>query len=85
MHEICTNQLKIEILYIVTVSRIKDETGVNIRIPQDGQNDNMIKIEGETSGVAQAKQELLEMVNKLVSMWIYLHIIRYCIISPNMY
>ena len=53
-------------IYIVLVSRIKDETGVNIYIPQDGHNNGMIKIEGETSGVEHARKELLEMAEKLV-------------------
>ena len=47
------------------IGRIKEETGVNIRIPQDGQHDTMIKIEGEITGVETAKAELLAMVEKL--------------------
>ena len=44
------------------VSRIKAETGVAIRIPADS---NIIRIEGTPEGVARAKSELIEMVQKM--------------------
>ncbi len=48
------------------VGRIKDETGVSIRIPPDNENSNIIRIEGSPEGVATAKQELQQMVYKMV-------------------
>jgi len=48
------------------VSRLKSETGVSIRIPPDNTNSNIIRIEGSPEGVARAKQELIEMVEKMV-------------------
>lgn len=47
------------------VIRIKDETGVSIRIPPDNGNDSIIRIEGTPEGVARAKQQLIEMVEKM--------------------
>lgn len=49
------------------MNRLKDETGVMIKIPTDEQASNVIRIEGRPESVAQAKHELLEMVNKIVS------------------
>jgi hypothetical protein len=51
----------------VNVSRIKNETGVSIRIPPDADKNNLIRIEGDPQGVAKAKKELLDMVQKMVS------------------
>lgn len=47
------------------VTRIKNETGVQVRIPSDTEPSNIIRIEGSPEGVAAAKQELLEMVHKM--------------------
>lgn len=47
------------------VMRIKKETGVAIRIPPDSTNESIIRIEGSPEGVAKAKQELMEMVQKM--------------------
>lgn len=47
------------------VTRIKNETGVSIRVPPDNENSNIIRIEGSPEGVAHAKQELMEMVEKM--------------------
>ena len=49
------------------VGRIKDETGVSIRIPPDNENSNIIRIEGSPEGVGKAKDELMQMVHKMVS------------------
>ena len=49
------------------VGRIKDETGVSIRIPPDNENSNIILIEGSPEGVSKAKEELMQMVHKMVS------------------
>lgn len=48
------------------MTRIKNETGVSIKIPSDQDTSNIIRIEGSPEGVAKAKQELLEMVHKMV-------------------
>lgn len=53
------------------VSRIKNETGVSVRIPSDGENSNVIRIEGDPAGVKKAKQELLEMSQRMVR-WSFL-------------
>ena len=50
-----------------SVSRIKQETGVAIKIPSDGDNSNIIRIEGEPQGVKVAKEQLLEMAKRMVS------------------
>jgi predicted PilT family ATPase len=47
------------------VARIKNETGVSIRVPADSEQSSIIRIEGSPEGVARAKQELMEMVNKM--------------------
>ncbi|CAL1537044.1 unnamed protein product [Lymnaea stagnalis] len=47
------------------ISKIKQETGVAIRIPPDGENSNIIRIEGEPQGVKIAKEQLLEMANRM--------------------
>lgn len=47
------------------VVRIKNETGVSIRVPADTDQSSIIRIEGSPEGVARAKQELMEMVNKM--------------------
>jgi predicted PilT family ATPase len=48
------------------VTRIKNETGVQVRIPSDTEpNSRIIRIEGSPEGVAAAKLELLEMVHKM--------------------
>jgi polyribonucleotide nucleotidyltransferase len=47
------------------VNRIKNETGVSIRIPPDNVNNSIIRIEGTPEGVACAKQQLIEMVEKM--------------------
>ena len=48
------------------VGRIKEETGVSIRIPPDNENSNIIRIEGSPAGVATARKELEDMVFKMV-------------------
>ncbi|XP_059138756.1 vigilin-like [Physella acuta] len=47
------------------ISKIKQETGVAIRIPSDGENSNIIRIEGDPQGVKTAKEQLLEMANRM--------------------
>lgn len=37
-----------------------------IRIPPDSEKSNIIRIEGSPEGVAKAKSELIEMVQKMV-------------------
>lgn len=48
------------------ITKIKNETGVAIRIPSDSENSNTIRIEGEPKGVQKAKKELLEMASRMV-------------------
>lgn len=47
------------------VTRIKNETGVSIRIPSDTDTSHVIRIEGSPEGVAEAKKELVDMVHKM--------------------
>lgn len=47
------------------ISKIKQETGVAIKIPSDGDNSNIIRIEGEPQGVKIAKEQLLEMAKRM--------------------
>jgi len=49
-----------------TVAKIKKESGVSIRFPSDDSNDGVVRIEGTPEGVACAKQQLIEMVEKMV-------------------
>ncbi|XP_064459574.1 vigilin-like [Ornithodoros turicata] len=49
------------------VNRLKQELNVTIHIPADGERCPTIRIEGPPQGVAQAKEELLDMVHKLES------------------
>jgi len=47
------------------VTRIKNETGVAIRIPSDTDKSHIIRIEGDPAGVANAKKQLQDMVHKM--------------------
>ena len=49
------------------VNRIKTETGTSILIPSNNEHSNILRIEGSPKGVALAKEEILQMVKKLVS------------------
>ena len=48
------------------LTRIKEETGVSIRVPPDNERSNVIRIEGSPEGVVTAKKELMEMSSKMV-------------------
>uniref|UniRef100_A0A915KBY2 K Homology domain-containing protein n=1 Tax=Romanomermis culicivorax TaxID=13658 RepID=A0A915KBY2_ROMCU len=47
------------------ISKIRQETGVNISIPADDSNSDEIRIDGKKTGVAQAKAEIMELVKKM--------------------
>ena len=49
------------------MNRIKTETGTSILIPSNNEHSNVLRIEGSPKGVALAKEEILQMVKKLVS------------------
>jgi hypothetical protein len=53
-------------LVLFSATRIKNLTGVSIRIPPDNSKDDIIRIEGSPEGVARAKQELIDLVEKMV-------------------
>jgi len=53
-------------MMLCTVAKIKKESGVSIRIPSDDSSDGVVRIEGTPEGVAHAKQQLIEMVEKMV-------------------
>jgi len=55
-------------MLLCTVAKIKKESGVSIRIPADDSSDGVVRIEGTPEGVACAKQQLIEMVDKMVGM-----------------
>ena len=75
----CQNWFRIysdinRVLYLVykcflflPVNRIKTETGTSILIPSNNEHSNVLRIEGSPKGVALAKEEILQMVKKLVS------------------
>jgi hypothetical protein len=63
----CQFELILCVLVFCAVTRIKNATGVSVRIPSDGENSNVIRIEGEPAGVKKAKQELMEMATRMVS------------------
>ena len=49
------------------MNRIKNETGTSILIPSNNEHSNILRIEGSPKGVASAKEEIMQMVKKLVS------------------
>ena len=55
------------VVFFSPVTRIKKETGVSIRIPSDEEKSSQIRIEGSPEGIQQAKKELLEIAQRLVS------------------
>ena len=50
-----------------SVSKIKEETGVQITIPNESTNSDEIKIEGNKDGVKKAIAEISEVVKRIVS------------------
>lgn len=50
------------------ISRIKTDTGTSINIPSDTDKSDIIRIEGSPEGVAAAKQTILHMASKMVSL-----------------
>ena len=56
-----------ECFLFLPVNRIKTETGTSILIPSNNEHSNILRIEGSPKGVALAKEEILQMVKKLVS------------------
>ena len=56
-----------ELFLFLPVNRIKTETGTSILIPSNNEHSNVLRIEGSPKGVALAKEEILQMVKKLVS------------------
>ena len=63
------NVYNMDLFPCVLVTRIKNDTGVQVRIPSDTEPSNIIRIEGSPEGVAAAKQELMDMVHKMVCTW----------------
>ena len=53
-------------LFLIAVSRIKNETGTSIIIPPDENKSDVIRIEGDPKGVQAAKTMLLDMAAKMV-------------------
>ena len=53
-------------ILIFSVTRIKNETGVAIKIPSDEMKSPIIRIEGDPKGVQKAKEELLLMAQRMV-------------------
>ncbi|CAH2246748.1 vigilin [Pelobates cultripes] len=47
------------------INRIKEQYKVSVRIPQDSEKSNHIRIEGDPQGVQQAKKELLELALRM--------------------
>ena len=61
------------------MNRIKTETGTSILIPSNNEHSNILRIEGSPKGVALAKEEILQMVKKLVSeMGVWLRAVSTC-------
>lgn len=48
------------------VNRIKEQYKVSVRIPQDSERSNLVRIEGDPKGVQMARKELIEMVQRMV-------------------
>ena len=51
---------------MLSVARIKSLTGVSIQIPPDNSGSDIVRIEGTPEGVAQAKLEIINLVDKMV-------------------
>lgn len=49
-----------------SVNRIKEQYRVSVRIPQDSERSNLVRIEGDPKGVQLARRELIEMVQRMV-------------------
>lgn len=49
-----------------SVSKIKDETGVQISIPNEQTNSDEIVVEGKKEGVKKAVEEIRAIVSKIV-------------------
>jgi hypothetical protein len=54
-----------DILSVLLVNRIKEETKTAIIIPNDSEKKSLIRIEGSPEGVKKAKAEILEIAKKL--------------------
>ena len=63
----CSQKLMFFLLLQNQVNRIKNETGTSILIPSNNEHSNILRIEGSPKGVASAKEEIMQMVKKLVS------------------
>lgn len=51
---------------LASVNRIKEQYKVSVRIPQDSERSNLVRIEGDPKGVQLARRELIEMVQRMV-------------------
>ncbi|XP_011604975.1 vigilin [Takifugu rubripes] len=47
------------------INRIKEQYKVSVRIPQDSERSNLVRIEGDPKGVQLARRELSEMVQRM--------------------
>uniref|UniRef100_A0A1A7Z565 Vigilin n=1 Tax=Iconisemion striatum TaxID=60296 RepID=A0A1A7Z565_9TELE len=47
------------------INRIKEQYKVLVRIPQDSERSNLVRIEGDPKGVQMARRELIEMVQRM--------------------
>jgi len=54
----------------LSVSKIRQETGVSVSIPSDDSHSDEVRIEGRREGVMQAKAEIMDMVRKMVAVHI---------------
>ena len=54
------------------------ETSTNIRIPNEEDPSDVIRIEGDPAGVKKVKAELMEMVKKMVSVVAHKASCNYC-------
>lgn len=65
------------IKYFSSVSKIKDETGVQISIPNEQTNSDEIKVEGNKEGVKKAIEEITEIVKRIVCLTASFYILKY--------
>lgn len=61
------------LLNFTSVSKIKDDTGVQISIPNEQTNSDEIKVEGNKEGVKKAIEEITEIVKRIVRLIIPFH------------
>lgn len=75
--------VSVNLFWTFSVTKIKEETGVQIIIPNEVTNSDEIKVEGKKEGVKKAIEEITEIVKRIVSFLYYYYMERtlFCILE----